>query len=226
MTATILDGKALAATMRSELDNAIEQFKAKHGITPTIAVVRAGDDLASVRYANTIEKAATNRGMEFALHTLPDTATQDEIVALVARLNGDRAIHGIMIQEPLPKGIDEAAVKTELSPNKDVDGVHPVNAGRLAQVAPAGRPPMVGPFFVPATPAGGLEILAIRSRATGQAGSGARPIQHRRQADGYAAPAPECYGHRLPLAHNGPGRCVSHCRHSVRRCRTRQDGQR
>jgi len=64
-----------------------------------------------------------------------------------------------MVQEPLPKGIDEAAVKDALSPDKDVDGVHPVNAGRLAQVAPTGRPPMVGPFFVPATPAGGMEIL-------------------------------------------------------------------
>jgi len=80
-------------------------------------------------------------------------------VAVVARLNADKAVHGIMVQEPLPKGIDEALVKEALSPDKDVDGVHPVNAGRLSQVAPVGRPPMVGPFFVPATPAGGLELL-------------------------------------------------------------------
>ncbi len=159
MTATILDGKALAATMRSELDNAVEQFKAKHGIVPTVAVVRVGEDPASVSYAKMIQKAATARGMEYTLHTLPDTATEDQIVALVAKLNADTGVHGIMVQEPLPKGIDEAAVKAELSPNKDVDGVHAVNAGRLAQVAPVGRPPMVGPFFVPATPAGGLEIL-------------------------------------------------------------------
>jgi methylenetetrahydrofolate dehydrogenase (NADP+)/methenyltetrahydrofolate cyclohydrolase len=159
MSATILDGKALAATMRSELDHAVEQFKTKHGVAPTIAVVRVGEDPASVSYAKMIQKAATKRGMEYTLHTLPDTATQAEIVELVAKLNADTGIHGIMIQEPLPKGIDEAAVKAELSPNKDVDGVHPVNAGRLAQVAPIGRPPMVGPFFVPATPAGGLEIL-------------------------------------------------------------------
>lgn len=159
MTATILDGKALAKTMREELSAAVEQFKADHGYVPKIAVVRAGEDEASVRYSGTIERAATKRGMDFGLHTLPGTASQEEVVALVAQLNADKGVHGIMIQEPMPKGIDEAAVKAELSPDKDVDGVHAVNAGRLGQAAPIGRPAMVGPFFIPATPAGGLEIL-------------------------------------------------------------------
>ena len=159
MSATILDGKALAKTMRGELNTAVAQFKADHGFVPTIAVVRAGEEEASVRYSRTIEKAATNRGMDFALHTLPATASQRQIVALVRRLNADQGVHAIMIQEPMPKGIDEAAVKAELTPDKDVDGVHAVNAGRLGHAAPTGRPAMVGPFFVPATPAGGLEIL-------------------------------------------------------------------
>jgi methylenetetrahydrofolate dehydrogenase (NADP+)/methenyltetrahydrofolate cyclohydrolase len=97
--------------------------------------------------------------MTAQLHVLPKTASQEEIVALVAELNADAGIHGIMVQEPLPKGIDEAAVKAALSPNKDVDGVHEVNAGRLALAAPAGRPPGVGPFCVPATPAGGMELM-------------------------------------------------------------------
>lgn len=159
MTATILDGRALAKTLRGELDEGVAAFKDKYGITPTIAVVRAGEDPASVSYAKMIQKTFDKRGMGFQLHTLPETASQDEVVALVARLNADESVHGIMVQEPLPKGIDEAVVKDALSPDKDVDGVHPVNAGRLAQVAPVGRPPMVGPFFVPATPAGGMEIL-------------------------------------------------------------------
>jgi methylenetetrahydrofolate dehydrogenase (NADP+)/methenyltetrahydrofolate cyclohydrolase len=159
MTATILSGRELAKTMRGELTEEVAEFKAKYGFVPTIAVLRVGEDPASVSYGKAIEKAFGNRGMGFALHTLPETATQDEIVALVARLNADESVHGIMVQEPLPKGIDEAAVKDALSPDKDVDGVHPVNAGRLAQAAPVGRPAMVGPFFVPATPAGGLEIL-------------------------------------------------------------------
>ncbi len=159
MTATILSGRELAKMVQEEINAEVLAFKDKYGFAPTIAVLRAGEDPASVSYAKAIEKAFGARGMGFSLHTLPETASQAEIVALVAQLNADKSVHGIMVQEPLPKGIDEAVVKEALSPGKDVDGVHPVNAGRLTQVAPVGRPPMVGPFFVPATPAGGLEIL-------------------------------------------------------------------
>ena len=159
MTATVLDGRALAKTMRAELEQQVAAFKERTSVTPTIALVRAGDDPASVSYARTIERGFTNRGMGFVPHILPDTAKQQEIVAAVGALNADPSVHGIMIQEPLPKGIDEAAVKAALSPEKDADGVHPLNSGRLAQVAPVGRPPGVEAYFVPATPAGGLEIL-------------------------------------------------------------------
>jgi methylenetetrahydrofolate dehydrogenase (NADP+)/methenyltetrahydrofolate cyclohydrolase len=159
VTATILDGRATAKAMQAEIDAAVAEFKEETGVTPTIAVVRAGEDPGSVWYANAIKKTMAARGMEAQLHVLPETASQEEIVALVGSLNGDNEIHGIMIQEPLPKGIDEAAVKAALSPDKDVDGVHEVNAGRLALAAPAGRPPGVKPFFVPATPAGGMELM-------------------------------------------------------------------
>jgi methylenetetrahydrofolate dehydrogenase (NADP+)/methenyltetrahydrofolate cyclohydrolase len=159
MTATILSGSELAKSMRAEIEAEVADFVAKYGYKPTAAVVRAGDDPASVSYGNALEKAFGGRGLGFQLHTLPGNATQDEIVSLVTRLNKDTAIHGIMIQEPLPKGIDESVIKDALSPSKDVDGVHPVNTGRLAQAAPVGRPPMVGPFFAPATPSGGMEIL-------------------------------------------------------------------
>lgn len=159
MTATILDGRATAKTMRAEINEAVAAFKEKTGITPTIAVVRAGEDPGSVWYAGAIKKTMAARGMDSQLHVLPETASVDEIVALVTKLNASPEIHGIMVQEPLPKGIDEAAVKAALSPDKDIDGVHEVNAGRLALAAPVGRPPGVGPFFVPATPAGGMELM-------------------------------------------------------------------
>jgi methylenetetrahydrofolate dehydrogenase (NADP+) / methenyltetrahydrofolate cyclohydrolase len=159
MAATILDGKALAATLRNELDREVQEFITVQGIVPSIAVVRAGEDPASVSYAKAIESAVVKRGMQFQLHTLSGSASREDIVELVQALNDDPGIHGIMVQEPLPVGIDEAAVKAALSPNKDIDGVHPINAGRLAQVAPVGRPEGVGPYFVPATPAGGLELL-------------------------------------------------------------------
>ena len=159
MAATLLSGKELAKSIREEITVEVAEFKARRGFVPAVAILRAGEDPASVSYAKALEKAFSGQGMGFSLHTLPESATQEEIVALVAKLNADKNVHGIMVQEPLPKGIDEAVVKDALSPDKDVDGVHPVNAGRLTQVAPAGRPPMVGPFFVPATPAGGMEIL-------------------------------------------------------------------
>jgi len=159
MAAIILDGKAVSKTIREEIEQAVAQFREKYGTVPSIAVVRAGEDPASVSYARAIEKTVTGRGMAFQLHTLPESASQAEVVALVESLNASPEVHGIMIQEPLPKGLDEAAVKAALSPDKDVDGVHPINAGRLAQVAPVGRPEGVGPYFVPATPAGGLELL-------------------------------------------------------------------
>ncbi len=159
MTATILDGRELAKTMRTEIHKEIIAFKEKHGVTPTVAVVRVGEDPASVSYGRTIQRGFEKRGLGFVLHALPETASQAEIIELVAKLNADPDIHGLIIQEPLPKGIDEAAVKAALSPDKDVDGVHAINAGRLAQVAPTGRPPGVPEYFMPATPAGGMEIL-------------------------------------------------------------------
>lgn len=159
MTAITLDGRELSTTMRSEIDEAVTRFKDKYGVTPAIAVVRAGEDPASVSYANAIRRTFEKRGMDFSVQVLPETASQDTIVELVRQLSADTSVHGIMVQEPLPKGIDEAAIKEALAPEKDVDGVHPINAGRLAQVAPAGRPPGVLNYFVPATPAGGLEIL-------------------------------------------------------------------
>ena len=159
MTAVILSGSETAKGIRTEIGAAVAEFRNQTGVTPTIAVVRAGDDPGSVWYANAIQKTMAARGMESQLHVLPETASEEEIVSLVAGLNADPNVHGIMIQEPLPRGLDEGAIKAALSPDKDVDGVHDVNAGRLANAAPVGRPPGVGPFFVPATPAGGMELM-------------------------------------------------------------------
>jgi len=159
MAAEILDGRALAKALRAEITEEVSAFKQEHGVIPTIAVVRVGEDPASISYAKSIQRGFDKRGMGFVLEVLPEAASQEEIVALVSKLNANENVHGIMVQEPLPKGISQTAIKEVLSPDKDVDGVHPVNSGRLAQVAPVGRPLGVGPYFVPATPAGGMEIL-------------------------------------------------------------------
>lgn len=159
MTAQILDGRAMSKEVREEVVAGVVSFKEKYGFTPSIAVVRAGSDPASVSYANQIKKSFEGAGMSFVLHTLPDTATTEDVVDVVAMLNADGNIHGIMVQEPLPKGIDEEEVKATLLPRKDADGVSPINAGRLAQAAPVGRTPVEQDFLVPATPLGGLEML-------------------------------------------------------------------
>jgi methylenetetrahydrofolate dehydrogenase (NADP+)/methenyltetrahydrofolate cyclohydrolase len=159
MTATILSGSELAKSVRKEVETEVTAFVKHHGFPPTVAIVRAGEDPASISYSNILEKSFGQRGLGFQLHALPGTASQEDIVELVASLNANPSIHGIMVQEPLPQGIDESTIKDALSPDKDVDGVHPVNTGRLMQAAPIGRPPMVAPFFIPATPLGGLEIL-------------------------------------------------------------------
>ena len=159
MTAVPLDGRALSRAMRKEIDAEIAAFKEQYGVTPTIAVVRAGDDQASVSYAGAIQKSFKYRKLGFQMHALPEDASERDLLALIQGLNEDADVHGIMIQEPLPKSIRAEAVTDVLSPAKDIDGVHPANAGRLAQAAPTGRPPGVSDFFVPATPAGGMEIL-------------------------------------------------------------------
>ena len=159
MTATILDGRALAKTIREEIAAEVAEFKEKHGFPPTIAVVRVGEDPASVSYAKMIRRNFERVGMGFSLHVLPEWASQEEVMDLITRLNVDDAVHGIMIQEPMPRGIDAAAVRLALSPEKDVDGVSPINAGRLALAAPLGRPSGVQDYLVPATALGGLEIL-------------------------------------------------------------------
>ncbi|MGC8827345.1 MAG: bifunctional 5,10-methylenetetrahydrofolate dehydrogenase/5,10-methenyltetrahydrofolate cyclohydrolase [Anaerolineae bacterium] len=151
MTAELLDGKALAKTMQEEVSAEIQAFKEATGVTPKLVVVRAGEDPASVSYANAIAKTCEKYGVAFELEALPESASQAEMVSLVQSLSADASVHGIMVQEPMPKGIDPAAVIAALSPAKDVDGVHPLNAGLLME----GK----GDFFAPATPSGGMEIL-------------------------------------------------------------------
>lgn len=159
MTAELFDGRALASEMRKEIDAEVAAFKERSGVTPTIAVVRAGEDPASVSYAKAIQRTFEQRKLGFALYALPEDVTEADLVAQLTRLNADPAVHGIIIQEPLPRHIRAEVVTDVLSPAKDVDGVHPANAGRLAQVEPMGRPAGVSDFFVPATPGGGMEFL-------------------------------------------------------------------
>ena len=150
MTARVLDGKAAAAALRARVGAEVIKFRAACGRAPGLAVVLVGDDPASAVYVRSKGKATREAGMESFEHRLPATAAQDELVALVERLNADPAVDGILVQLPLPPQIDEQAIITRIDPDKDVDGFNPVNAGRLA----------IGlPGFVPCTPLGCLKLL-------------------------------------------------------------------
>ncbi|WP_341208628.1 bifunctional methylenetetrahydrofolate dehydrogenase/methenyltetrahydrofolate cyclohydrolase FolD [uncultured Sphingomonas sp.] len=150
MTARLIDGKAFAATLRGHVATAAAAFAGQAGRKPGLAVVLVGEDPASSVYVRSKGKATVAAGMESFEHRLPADVTEAELIALVDRLNADDAVDGILVQLPLPRHIDERAVITRIDPDKDVDGFHPVNAGRLATGLDG---------LVPCTPLGCLMLL-------------------------------------------------------------------
>ncbi len=152
MTARIIDGKAIADEMKAEIAEGVKKLIASGATKPGLATVLVGENPASQTYVGMKRKMCAELGIESFGHTLPATATQQEVEALVRTLNADKKVHGILVQLPLPAGLDEEAVLRAISIEKDVDGFHPVNIGRLAQ---KGREPM----FVPCTPAGCIILL-------------------------------------------------------------------
>jgi methylenetetrahydrofolate dehydrogenase (NADP+)/methenyltetrahydrofolate cyclohydrolase len=147
MTAQIIDGKAIALKVRQDVAIEVTKMKAEGIPTPGLATVLVGENPASQVYVSSKQKACAELGMESFGYQLPETSTQMEVESLVAKLNADPKVHGILVQLPLPKGLDEEAVLKTISIEKDVDGFHPINIGRLAQ---KGRDPL----FVPCTPFG------------------------------------------------------------------------
>ncbi|WP_375271798.1 bifunctional methylenetetrahydrofolate dehydrogenase/methenyltetrahydrofolate cyclohydrolase FolD [Sphingomonas sp.] len=150
MSARIIDGKEFAGRLRARVATQVERVVAASGRKPGLAVVLVGEDPASSVYVRSKGKATTAAGMESFEHRLPADVGEDALIALVDRLNADPAVDGILVQLPLPRHIDERRVITRIDPDKDVDGFHPVNAGRLATGLPG---------FVPCTPLGCLMLL-------------------------------------------------------------------
>ena len=145
----IIDGKAISAQLREQLKKDVTELKSK-GITPGRAVVLVGDDPASAVYVRNKEKGCEEIGIHSVVHRLGANSSQEQLIALIHSLNQDKSIHGILIQLPLPAHLDEHAVLREVNPNKDVDGLHVVTAGRL----------MVGETgFKPCTPKGVIHLI-------------------------------------------------------------------
>ena len=153
----LIDGKKLAADLRREISEKTAKLKAERGITPGLAVILVGDNPASVSYVTAKEKACREAGMLSREIRMPATATEDELLGAIAALNADDAIHGILVQLPLPKGFDEKKVINSIAPEKDVDGFTPVNVGRM----------LIGePCFLPCTPHGILKLIEFSGMET------------------------------------------------------------
>jgi len=147
----IIDGKAFAARVRESVTADVARLKSDHGLTPGLAVIIVGHDPASEVYVRNKVKQTAEVGMHSVHHELPETASEAELLSLVEGLNADPKIHGILVQLPLPKGINEAAIIGAIAPEKDVDGFHVVNSGLLATG---------GKGMVPCTPLGCMMMLS------------------------------------------------------------------
>lgn len=153
MSAILLDGKQLAQTMQAETAVAAAAFEKSHGLKPGLAAVLVGENQASQVYVRNKRQACAHAGLESWLHHLPESTTEEELLALIDRLNADKAVHGILVQLPLPKQIREAAVIRAVAPVKDVDGFGPENLGLLTAGSPR---------YLPCTPAG-IQQLLVRN---------------------------------------------------------------
>lgn len=149
MSAVIIDGYTVAATVRAQVAKSVSALVGQ-GITPCLSVVLVGEDPASVSYVNGKEKALREVGMKDASYRLPATTTEEELITLIHRLNADTTVHGILVQLPLPRHINEARVIMAINPEKDVDGFHPVNIGNMV---------VERPCFLPCTPHGVMYLL-------------------------------------------------------------------
>lgn len=198
---TIIDGKQLAANMRADIAQQVAQLKAEKGVTPGLGVILIGMDPASTSYVTAKEKACEEAGM-FSLDVrVPAETTQAEALALVQQMNADPRIHGILVQLPLPKHIDEAAVINAIAPEKDVDGFTPINVGRM----------MIGETcFLPCTPHGiiqmlisaGVETSGKHAVVVGRSNIVGKPVAHllMRKAKGGNATVTVCHTGTKDLA--------------------------
>jgi methylenetetrahydrofolate dehydrogenase (NADP+)/methenyltetrahydrofolate cyclohydrolase len=150
MSARVIDGKAIAVALRAKVAARVAALKERHGTTPGLAVVLVGDDPASRVYVANKARQTVEAGMRSFEHKLPAATSEKDLLALVARLNADDEVDGILVQLPLPGRIDATRVIETIDPGKDVDGLHPINAGHLMAGAPA---------LAPCTPLGCLELL-------------------------------------------------------------------
>src|SRR3984885_2759041 len=175
MTAIVMDGKAVAAKVRSEVAIRAKEFASMFGRRPGLAVIQVGEDPASSVYVRNKRKSSLEAGIESYAHDLPATTSQADLLELVHTLNRDPRVDGILVQLPLPKGVDTNVIMDAVDPAKDVDGFHPVNTGLLAQKRPQLRP--CTPFGVIRLAAEyGIALTGLRATVVGASNIVGRPM--------------------------------------------------
>lgn len=175
MAASIIDGRAVAKEVRAEVAGEVEEFKKAHGYPPGLAVIIVGDDPASRVYVSSKKKMCENLGIHSEEYAMPASTGQEELIATIRNLNNDKRIHGVLVQLPLPKHLDEGEVLETIDPRKDVDGFHPVSVGNFVVGKEA---------FVPCTPLGimrlikktGIEIKGKRAVVVGRSNIVGKPV--------------------------------------------------
>ena len=218
MAATLIDGRAVAQDVRLQVARDVAAFTAETGGVPGLATVLVGDDPASAVYVANKRRACAEAGIADLHRHAPATATAAEVTALLEGLNADPACSGILLQRPLPDGLDDTALSALIAPDKDVDGLTPISAGRLMQGAPGLRP---------CTPVGVIELLD--RHGVELAGAEAVVVgrsEPRRQAGGAAAAPAQRDGDDLPFAHARPGGRLPARRRAGRRRRRAAAGRR
>ena len=175
MSAILLDGKAVAARVRAEVAQRSAEFAARHGRRPGLAVVQVGEDPASSVYVRNKRRSSIEAGIESIAHDLPARASEAEILGVVHSLNRDERVDGILVQLPLPKGVNADRVMDAVDPLKDVDGFHPVNTGLLAQKRPRLRP--CTPFgVIRLAQEYGIVLTGLRATVVGASNIVGRPM--------------------------------------------------
>ena len=222
-SAFVLDGAAIADESARRVAEEARALVA-HGVTPGLAVVLVGDNPASQTYVAGKGRAAKACGFHSIQHNLPAETSEAELLTLVQALNADPAVHGILVQLPLPKHIDSSRVLEAIAPAKDVDGFHPINVGLLSigDTQPRADPLHAGRRDDPHRQG----LRAARLDASRHGGGDRRPLEHRRQADGAAAARAPLHGDHRPFAHPRPAFGRAPRRHSRRRRRPAGDGAR
>ena len=212
MSGRLIDGKALGALIRSEVTEEVQAL-GRHGLIPGLAVVLVGDDPASHVYVRSKGKACEEAGMHSVTHILPEATPEEELLAIIDRLNADPSVHGLLVQLPLPKHINTERVLLRVEPRKDVDGFHPVNVGKVLLGDPTG--------FRPATPYGVQQMLirsGIETRGAHAVIVGRSTIVGRPMASLRAARCPPCRSSRRlrpcrrPKRRESSGRCTRRAR--------------